>query len=65
MWFSGVLEIRRLEHVIFIRILFFPAETQSCKDLCGNLKCEEGTVDGRRLNDVRRETTDRQLDDRR
>ena len=64
MWFSGVLEIRRLEHVIFIRILLFPAETQSRKDLCGNLKYEKkGRCDAE--DEIRRETTDRQLDDRR
>ena len=41
---------------------YFP---QRRRDLCGNLKCEGWTVDVRRLNDVRRETTDRQLDVRR
>ena len=37
------MEIRRLEHVIFIQILLFPAETQSRRDLCGHLKCEGWT----------------------
>ena len=35
----GVLEIRRLEHVIFIRILLFPAETQSRRDLSRSFLC--------------------------